>query len=224
VSNNRSLFSFPDFPKIEGNKTTDYKLEIRTIAQNPEYFCTCGEDWGKVIWGGVRGIDFLGDSPCLWDTLLHFIISVSKNRDHHFSFMLAFFFFLSCLPWMFSLACHMSIEENACGVNCHWPSNLIRMNWKCKKIKIFINGPVTLTQLRVKNGMNTCWVGRNYHSLHESTIEHLKKQFVAVYWWLTPVILATQEAEIRKIMVQGQPEQKPSPYLQSTQHTHTKKS
>jgi hypothetical protein len=26
-------------------------------------------------------------------------------------------------------------------------------------------------------------------------------------WWLTPVILATQEAEIRRIMVRSQPEQ-----------------
>jgi hypothetical protein len=26
-------------------------------------------------------------------------------------------------------------------------------------------------------------------------------------WWLTPVILATQEAEIRKIMVRNQPKQ-----------------
>jgi aspartate-semialdehyde dehydrogenase len=28
-----------------------------------------------------------------------------------------------------------------------------------------------------------------------------------MYWWLTPVILATQEAEIRKIMVRSQPGQ-----------------
>jgi hypothetical protein len=27
------------------------------------------------------------------------------------------------------------------------------------------------------------------------------------YWWLTPIILATQEADIRRIMVQSQPKQ-----------------
>jgi hypothetical protein len=29
----------------------------------------------------------------------------------------------------------------------------------------------------------------------------LEKTHVAMHWWLTPVILATQEAEIRKITV-----------------------
>jgi hypothetical protein len=36
--------------------------------------------------------------------------------------------------------------------------------------------------------------------------------------WLTPVIPATQDAEIRKISVQGQPRQKARPYLKNTQH------
>jgi hypothetical protein len=35
---------------------------------------------------------------------------------------------------------------------------------------------------------------------------HLERQ-KARHWWLTPVILATQEAEIRRIVVRNQPEQ-----------------
>jgi hypothetical protein len=35
----------------------------------------------------------------------------------------------------------------------------------------------------------------------------LLKEHLARCWWLTPVILATQDAEIRKITVQSQPEQ-----------------
>jgi hypothetical protein len=30
---------------------------------------------------------------------------------------------------------------------------------------------------------------------------------ICQYWWLTPIILATQEAEIRRITVQSQPRQ-----------------
>jgi hypothetical protein len=33
----------------------------------------------------------------------------------------------------------------------------------------------------------------------------LKLEVIAGCWWLTPVILATQEAEIRRIVVQSQP-------------------
>jgi hypothetical protein len=32
-------------------------------------------------------------------------------------------------------------------------------------------------------------------------------QFLAGCWWLTPVILATQEAEIQRIAIQSQPRQ-----------------
>jgi hypothetical protein len=34
-----------------------------------------------------------------------------------------------------------------------------------------------------------------------------KKFFLVRCWWLSPIILATQEAEIRKIKVQSQPRQ-----------------
>jgi hypothetical protein len=42
---------------------------------------------------------------------------------------------------------------------------------------------------------------------------------MARHWWLTPVTLATQEAEIRRITVQIQPRQIVCrPYLKNTQH------
>jgi hypothetical protein len=34
---------------------------------------------------------------------------------------------------------------------------------------------------------------------------NFKNLFLARHWWLTPVILTTQEAEIRRIEVQSQP-------------------
>jgi hypothetical protein len=42
---------------------------------------------------------------------------------------------------------------------------------------------------------------------HFSTISFILIKIIARLWWLMPVILATQEAEIRRIMVQGQPRQ-----------------
>jgi hypothetical protein len=39
------------------------------------------------------------------------------------------------------------------------------------------------------------------------TSKGFKYNYSARCWWLTPVILATQEAEIRRIAVEGQPRQ-----------------
>jgi hypothetical protein len=41
--------------------------------------------------------------------------------------------------------------------------------------------------------------------------------------WLTPVLLATQEAKIWRITVQDPSGQKASTYLKNTQHIHTRK-
>jgi hypothetical protein len=46
----------------------------------------------------------------------------------------------------------------------------------------------------------------------------LRKDSVGHRPWLMSVILATWETEIRRIMVQGQPEQKARPYLKKTPH------
>jgi hypothetical protein len=39
-------------------------------------------------------------------------------------------------------------------------------------------------------------------------LEFLKKGVLSRSWWLMPIILASWEAEIRRIAVQDQPEQK----------------
>jgi hypothetical protein len=51
----------------------------------------------------------------------------------------------------------------------------------------------------------------------------VKKYRSARHPWLTPIILATQEAEIRRITVLSQPRQTvlKTPYLKNTQHTYT---
>jgi hypothetical protein len=52
------------------------------------------------------------------------------------------------------------------------------------------------------------------------TEKNIMQKIHAGYWWLTPVILATQEAEIRRIMVRSQPGQIVCEIL--SQKTHTK--
>jgi hypothetical protein len=44
-----------------------------------------------------------------------------------------------------------------------------------------------------------------------------------MHWWLMPAILATQEAEIRRIEVRGQSRQIMSPYLERQHHEKKKK-
>jgi hypothetical protein len=58
----------------------------------------------------------------------------------------------------------------------------------------------------------------------ENTVLILKSQ--ARHQWLTPIILATQEAEIRRLAVQNQPQAKEFSRLyrnKKTHHTHKKK-
>jgi hypothetical protein len=45
----------------------------------------------------------------------------------------------------------------------------------------------------------------------------LTKNCLAEHWWLTPIILASQEAVTRRIMVSSQP-RFIRPYLKHTQH------
>jgi hypothetical protein len=50
-----------------------------------------------------------------------------------------------------------------------------------------------------------------------------KISVIAGCWWLTPVILATQEAEISRIMVRSQPSQLfPRPYFEKKKKNHRK--
>jgi hypothetical protein len=51
------------------------------------------------------------------------------------------------------------------------------------------------------------WLQSHSFSHHILIIATMKVKKKARRWWLTPAILATQEAEIRRIMVQSQPGQ-----------------
>jgi hypothetical protein len=48
-------------------------------------------------------------------------------------------------------------------------------------------------------------LARDYSLLGGESILKIKSTISTRHWWLTPVILATQKAEIRRIMVQSQP-------------------
>jgi hypothetical protein len=50
---------------------------------------------------------------------------------------------------------------------------------------------------------NLCYIGLHLGSLPELCILWFLTN--ALHWWLTPVIITTQEAEIRRVEIGGQP-------------------
>jgi hypothetical protein len=60
------------------------------------------------------------------------------------------------------------------------------------------NSTSTLSKFQVH------YINYTHHAIHQISRTY---SFYAGHQWLTPVILATKEAKIRKIMVQGQPGQ-----------------
>jgi hypothetical protein len=57
------------------------------------------------------------------------------------------------------------------------------------------------TEKNYRYQKNNAW--REIHSMNE----YIRKGNLAGHWWLMPVILATQEVEIRRTAVQSQPGQ-----------------
>jgi hypothetical protein len=57
---------------------------------------------------------------------------------------------------------------------------------------------------------STCLASMRYHHHQKKSIMLSKRSHSARHCWLTPLILATQEAEIRRIPVQSQPQERNS--------------
>jgi hypothetical protein len=70
------------------------------------------------------------------------------------------------------------------------------------EFRAFMNG---ITALRKKTPENYLAIFYHVRLYQKGTI--YKKVSLAGCWWLIPVILATQETEIRRIAVQSQPRQ-----------------